>query len=105
MLSSDQRVYSVYEEAQMEDEKKREMTKRGRGRKKERETYTGGPCQRGGAAKGDEGGGIRWETRMEKERKDVKQSNDEMHFPLGPSPLATLAPTRRSPGGKRRTKR
>jgi hypothetical protein len=30
----------------------------------------------------------------EKERKDVKQSNDEMHFPLGPSPSATLAPTR-----------
>lgn len=90
----------MYEEAQMEDEKKREMTRR----EKKRKRHTGGPCQRGGAAKGD-GGGIRWETRTEKERKDVKQSNDEMHFPLGPSPSATLAPTRCSPGGKRRTKR
>jgi len=46
-----------------------------------REKHTGVPYQRGGAAKGDEGGGARWETRTEKERKDVKQSNDEMHFP------------------------
>lgn len=74
-------------------------------REKEREKHIGGPYQRGGAAKGDEGGGVRWETQTEKERKDVKQSNDEMHFPPGPSPSATLAPTRRSPGGKRRTKR
>jgi len=46
----------------MEDEKKREMTKRegGRegGRGREKEKHTGGPYQRGGAAKGDEGGGI-----------------------------------------------
>lgn len=94
----------------MEEEKKRETMKgeskreRGRGEKK-REKHIGGPYQRGGAAKGDEGGGVRWETQTEKERKDVKQSNDEMHFPPGPSPSATLAPTRRSPGGKRRTKR
>lgn len=81
------------------------MRAREREREKEIEKHIGGPYQRGGAAKGDEGGGVRWETQTEKERKDVKQSNDEMHFPPGPSPSATLAPTRRSPGGKRRTKR
>jgi len=84
----------------MEEEKKRETK-----REKEGEKHIGGPYQRGGAAKRDEGGRVRRETQTEKERKDVKQSNDEMHFSPGPSPSATLAPTRRSPGGKRRTKR
>lgn len=37
-----------------EKEKKRETG--------EREKHIGGPYQRGGAAKGDEGGGVRWET-------------------------------------------
>lgn len=65
--------------------KKGKSASRRRERKK-RDAHTGGPCERGGAAKGDEDGGVRWETRTEKERKDVKQSNDEMHFPPGVHP-------------------
>lgn len=86
-----------YEETQMEEGKKRESTK-GACRKRDAHTQED-LCQRGGAAKRDEGGGVRYgrETRTEKERKDVKQSNDEMHFPPGgPShPRAHSAFTRR----------
>lgn len=74
----------------MKEEKKRETRRKDESEsEREGEKHIGEPYQRGGAAKGDEGGGARWETRTgEGERKDVKQSNDEMHFPPGSMPLS-----------------
>lgn len=40
----------------------REKARDGEARGREREKHIGGPYQRGGDAKGDEGGGVRWET-------------------------------------------
>lgn len=67
----------------MEEEKGRETTKRARKGERERERgiqedYVEGVAPLRETKVEEYGGG---ETRMEKERKDVKQSNDEMHFP------------------------